>query len=101
MEVTGHTECHSCTQDLITFTNSNCTVQIHLEITQDGKPMPPVPSSLMRIGVNSMNAIGLLKQDYKEESTLEEGLLLCVKVLLKTMDTASPSAEKCKIQILN
>jgi len=51
-------------------------------------------------GVNSMNAIGLLKQDYKEESTLEEGLVLCVKVLLKTMDTASPSADKFEIVTL-
>ncbi|CAM9542123.1 unnamed protein product [Phaeothamnion confervicola] len=46
------------------------------------------------IGNNKEAAKGVLKNDYKEELTLQECLLLAVKVLSKTMDSTSPSADK-------
>jgi len=38
----------------------------------------------------------MLKQDYKEGLTLEEGKKMVIKVLSKTLDTAKLSPEKCK-----
>jgi 20S proteasome subunit alpha 3 len=40
------------------------------------------------IGSNSNNAQSILKQDYKEDLTLDEAKSLVVKVLSKTMDSA-------------
>lgn len=46
------------------------------------------------IGANNQAAQSILKTDYKEEATLDEALILAVKVLSKTMDTTSPTPEK-------
>lgn len=46
------------------------------------------------IGSNSSNAQSILKQDYKEEITLKEAMGLAVKVLTKTMDATSLTADK-------
>jgi 20S proteasome subunit alpha 3 len=46
------------------------------------------------IGANSGNAQSILKQDYKEEMTLQEAKGLACKVLSKTMDTTQISSDK-------
>ena len=48
-------------------------------------------------GVNNVNAISLLKKEYKDGLNLDQGLVLGAKVMIKTMDTADPGPEKCKI----
>ena len=49
------------------------------------------------IGANNQAAQSILKTDYKEEGSMEDALMLAVKVLSKTMDTTTPSAEKLEI----
>ncbi|WWC98021.1 hypothetical protein V866_004910 [Kwoniella sp. B9012] len=46
------------------------------------------------IGSNHSSATSLLKQDYKEELSLEEAKSLCLKVMSKTMDSTKLSSEK-------
>eukprot|EP00051_Salpingoeca_urceolata_P027132 m.480150 g.480150 ORF g.480150 m.480150 type:complete len:268 (+) comp21721_c0_seq1:73-876(+) len=47
------------------------------------------------VGSNSQAALSILKQDYKdEEPDLHEALMLAVKVLSKTMDSATLTADK-------
>jgi 20S proteasome subunit alpha 3 len=46
------------------------------------------------VGANNASAQSLLKQDYKDEMTLEEACTLAVKVLSKTMDSTTLSSEK-------
>lgn len=48
------------------------------------------------IGANNAGAQSMLKQEYKEDITLTEAIALAVKVLGKTMDTASLTSEKCR-----
>ena len=52
------------------------------------------------IGANNQAATSLLKTDFKEGSSVEDTLKLAVKVLSKTMDTTTPSAEKMELSIL-
>lgn len=47
-------------------------------------------------GANNASAQSLLKQDYKEDCTLEEACGMAVKVLSKTMDSTKLSSEKSK-----
>ena len=49
------------------------------------------------IGANNAAAQSILKSDYKESCTMDEALMLAVKVLSKTMDTTAPSADKLEI----
>ncbi|RLN47597.1 hypothetical protein BBJ28_00005600 [Nothophytophthora sp. Chile5] len=46
------------------------------------------------IGANNRAAKSLLKSDYEENMTVEEALAFSVKVMGKTMDSTTPSAEK-------
>jgi len=46
------------------------------------------------IGANSGTAQSLLKQEYKDEITVEEAIALVVKVMSKTMDSTTLSSEK-------
>lgn len=46
------------------------------------------------IGANNQAAQSILKTEYKADMELKEALVLAVKVLSKTMDTTTPSAEK-------
>jgi len=46
------------------------------------------------IGANHASAASLLKQDYKDEITLEEARSLCLKVMSKTMDSTKLTSEK-------
>jgi 20S proteasome subunit alpha 3 len=46
------------------------------------------------VGNNNGTATSLLKQDYKEDCTLEDAVGLALKVLSKTMDSTSLDSEK-------
>jgi len=52
------------------------------------------------IGNNSNAAISLLKQDFKEDITLQEAKALVVKILSKTLDTTKLTPEKLEIASL-
>ena len=49
------------------------------------------------IGSNSINGINLLKEEYEEEISLEEGLKLTLKVLCKTLETTNPKPEEFEL----
>ncbi|KAK4687244.1 20S proteasome subunit alpha 3, partial [Tremellales sp. Uapishka_1] len=46
------------------------------------------------IGANHGSAASLLKQDYKDDITLEEATALCLKTMAKTMDSTKLGSEK-------
>lgn len=46
------------------------------------------------IGANNGTAQSLLKQDYKDEVTVEEAIALVIKVMSKTMDSTTLSSDK-------
>lgn len=50
-------------------------------------------------GANNASAQSLLKQDYKEDCTLEEACAQAVKVLSKTMDSTKLSSEKSESNV--
>ncbi|EQC38675.1 proteasome subunit alpha type-4 [Saprolegnia diclina VS20] len=52
------------------------------------------------IGANNRAAKSMLKNDYKEDMTIEEALKFSVKVMGKTMDTTTPTAEKLEFSTL-
>jgi len=52
------------------------------------------------IGLNNNTAQQIMKQDWNEGLKLEEGLELAAKVLVKTMDTATPNAEKLEFGVV-
>ncbi len=52
------------------------------------------------IGANNRAAKNLLKSDYQEDMTVEEALKFSVKVMAKTMDTTTPTAEKLEFSTL-
>jgi len=52
------------------------------------------------VGANNQSARGILKSDYQEDMSVEDTLKLAVKVLSKTMDTTTPSADKMEFYVL-
>jgi len=52
------------------------------------------------IGLNNNTAQQILKQDWQEDMKLQEALELAAKVLVKTMDTATPDADKLEIAVV-
>ena len=44
-----------------------------------------------------MAAKSFLKSDYKEDLTLEQGVILALKAFVKTMDTSSPAPHKSNL----
>mmetsp|Transcript_11595 Transcript_11595/g.13322 ORF Transcript_11595/g.13322 Transcript_11595/m.13322 type:complete len:259 (+) Transcript_11595:271-1047(+) len=52
------------------------------------------------IGSNNQNATTILRKEYAEDMSIDDAVQLAVKVLHKTMDTATPSAEKIEFTIL-
>eukprot|EP01101_Sappina_pedata_P010619 TRINITY_DN6738_c0_g1_i1.p2 TRINITY_DN6738_c0_g1~~TRINITY_DN6738_c0_g1_i1.p2 ORF type:complete len:256 (-),score=114.92 TRINITY_DN6738_c0_g1_i1:147-914(-) len=52
------------------------------------------------IGANNQSAQSILKQEYTEEISLQDGLKLAMKVLSKTMDSSSLNAEKLEFSTL-
>lgn len=51
-------------------------------------------------GKGSVNAISTLKTDYQQECSLREALILATRVLAKSMDTTSPTADKFEIAVI-
>lgn len=51
-------------------------------------------------GKNSVNAISSLKDDYREDLTLQEATVMAVKVLGKSMDMTKPNPEKFEIGVI-
>eukprot|EP00246_Nothoceros_aenigmaticus_P005663 TRINITY_DN1789_c0_g1_i1.p1 TRINITY_DN1789_c0_g1~~TRINITY_DN1789_c0_g1_i1.p1 ORF type:complete len:251 (+),score=51.82 TRINITY_DN1789_c0_g1_i1:82-834(+) len=49
------------------------------------------------IGANNQAAQSMLKQDYKDDITREEAVQLALKILSKTMDSTSLSADKLEV----
>lgn len=52
------------------------------------------------LGVNNNTATQILRQDWKEGLSTQEALELTAKVLVKTMDTAAPNAEKIEFGVV-
>lgn len=52
------------------------------------------------IGQNNQAGKSILKTDYVENNTIEANLKLSVRVLLKTLDAASPSPERIELSVL-
>lgn len=53
------------------------------------------------IGQKNAEANGLLKPSYKVDITLQEGIDLGIKALVKTMDTANPSPKKIEMVVIS
>src|SRR5207302_1552365 len=51
-------------------------------------------------GRNSVNAISTLKSDYVQNMNMHDALILAAKVLGKSMDAATPNADKYEIGII-
>lgn len=51
-------------------------------------------------GQNNQAGKSILKTDYKPENTVEQNLKVAVKILLKTMDSATPSPERIELSTL-
>jgi 20S proteasome subunit alpha 3 len=51
-------------------------------------------------GKGSVNAISTMKTDYVADCSLNEALILAAKVLGKSMDTATPNADKFEIAVI-
>jgi len=52
-------------------------------------------------GKGCVNAISKLKDDFKENCSLNEALVLAAQVLAKSMDSATPSADKYEIGVMH
>lgn len=52
------------------------------------------------IGANSQSAQSILKQEYNEDCTLDEALMLAVKVFAKTLDSTTLTSEKLEFGTL-
>jgi|EP00927_Polykrikos_kofoidii_P036045 20S proteasome subunit alpha 3 len=52
------------------------------------------------IGINNNTAQQVMRQEWKEGLKLQEALELAAKVLVKTMDTANPNAEKIEFGVV-
>ncbi|CXI66442.1 proteasome subunit alpha type-4, putative [Plasmodium berghei] len=52
------------------------------------------------IGTNNLTASSILKQEWKKDMTLQEGLLLAIKTLAKSTDSEIPKCEKIELAYL-
>lgn len=52
------------------------------------------------IGQNNQAGKSILKVDYKSDSTVSQNLKIAVKILLKTMDAATPSPDRIELSTL-
>lgn len=55
---------------------------------------------LILSGQNNQAGKSILKTDYKPENTVEQNLKVAVKILLKTMDSTTPSPERIELSTL-
>jgi 20S proteasome subunit alpha 3 len=53
------------------------------------------------IGSNNASAQSILKQDYKDDMTLEDAKSLVVKILSKTMESTTLSSEKMEVSVVS
>ena len=53
------------------------------------------------VGRNSQSAQSILRQDWNEDMTLQDAFALAAKVLVKTMDTSSPSGERLEFAAIS
>lgn len=53
------------------------------------------------LGQNNQAGKSILKTDYSENSTIENNIKLAVKILLKTMDSTTPSADRFEISSIS
>ena len=51
-------------------------------------------------GKNSVNSITTLKDEYKAGCSLNEALMLAIKILAKSMDVMKPNADKFEVGIV-
>lgn len=54
----------------------------------------------MFIGQNNQAGKSLLKTDYKEENSLDTNIKLAIKILVKTMDSTTPSPERIELLVM-
>jgi len=54
----------------------------------------------MMIGQNNQAGKSILKTDYSENNTVEKNLKISIKILLKTMDSTTPSPERIELSVL-
>ena len=52
------------------------------------------------IGAQKTQGMDILKADYKEDLTIQQGIKLAAKVICKTMDTTTPDPERVEIMTL-
>eukprot|EP01083_Nonionella_stella_P007959 22909_1 len=52
------------------------------------------------IGNNAKSAQSILKEDFKQDLTLDEAIDLCIKILTKTMDSPTLDAEQLELCVL-
>lgn len=52
------------------------------------------------IGQNNQAGKSILKTDYSDNATIQSNLRTAVKILLKTMDSSAPSAERFELTVL-
>mmetsp|Transcript_5039 Transcript_5039/g.5512 ORF Transcript_5039/g.5512 Transcript_5039/m.5512 type:complete len:259 (+) Transcript_5039:44-820(+) len=52
------------------------------------------------IGQNNQAGKSILKTDYSENNTVEKNLKISIKILLKTMDSTTPSPERIELSVL-
>ena len=53
--------------------------------------------NILKLGQNNQAGKSILKSDYKDDGTVEGNLKLAVKILLKTMDSTSPSPDRFEL----
>ena len=83
--------CPSCTRAGTSTTASSCTTATSGNFGG---------WKAQAIGSNNQAAKSILKTDYADGMSVEDALKLSVKVLGKTMDTTTPSAEKMEFTVL-
>jgi 20S proteasome subunit alpha 3 len=54
----------------------------------------------MCVGQNNQAGKSILKTDYTEGCTVEDNLKLSVKIVLKTLDSATPSPERIELSVM-
>jgi len=52
------------------------------------------------IGVNNQSAQSILKQEWREDLSIDEAVKLAAKVLTKTMDTTTPTGDKLEFALI-
>lgn len=56
--------------------------------------------SLQLLGQNNQAGKSILKTDYTENNTIDQNLKIAVKILIKTMDSTTPSPERIELSVM-